>query len=237
MRFIASLPMYDLPGTRGDWMLLWRHMAGALRRQGIAAPHHLTRPHDLARHWRDRRLLVSQTCGMPYRQGLHSHVALLGAFDFGLPGCPAGYYRSLLISRSDDARPLEALLANGRVVINATDSQSGNGVWDQFVNRACVLPESGSHAASLRALQAGRADLAAIDAQTWRLLRRRPGMTLGLRVLTMSKPTPALPLITAQKALAPLIQHALVRMTVPPQLRSRLGLRGFVPFASRAYLD
>jgi ABC-type phosphate/phosphonate transport system substrate-binding protein len=55
---------------------------------------------------------------------------------------------------------------------------------------------SGSHAASVRLVRAGEADIAAIDCVTWAYLNAEdPAAVAGLAVLGWSAPSPGLPLI------------------------------------------
>jgi len=56
--------------------------------------------------------------------------------------------------------------------------------------------DTGSHRASVMAVAAGEAELAAIDAVTWSLLERDSAETRDLRILQSTRPTPGLPLIT-----------------------------------------
>ncbi|MEM8658482.1 MAG: PhnD/SsuA/transferrin family substrate-binding protein, partial [Pseudomonadota bacterium] len=180
----------------------------------------------------------SQTCGLPFRLGLHRRFALVGALDFGLPGCPPGYYRSVLVTRASEARSIPHLISEGRCVINAPDSQSGCWALRQFGCLEAGSLVSGGHAASLRMLREGQADLAAIDAQTWRLLRRQTGQITGLKIAALSRPTPGLPLITTHARDLPAFRAALPAaiQACPSPTRLRLGLRGFVALEPAAYL-
>jgi hypothetical protein len=56
---------------------------------------------------------------------------------------------------------------------------------------------SGAHAASVPLVVAGGADLAAIDAVSWRLARRFLPEAGRLRVLMLTEPTPGLPYVAA----------------------------------------
>ena len=87
---IAALGMYDLPPIQGANDRLW-----------LGIQHHLGRgPQTLNRHsdpwdiWQSPGLLFAQTCGMPYRTTLHGKVQLIGTPDYGLEGCPPGFYQS-----------------------------------------------------------------------------------------------------------------------------------------------
>ncbi|MGA1267548.1 MAG: phosphate/phosphite/phosphonate ABC transporter substrate-binding protein [Gemmobacter sp.] len=240
---IVSLPMYDLPEVAEATEAWWRAIRGALLAEGLPAPAARTRPEgDMMAHWRRPDLLLSQTCGLPYRSALHAEVALVGTPDFGLEDCPPGYYRSVLVVRGDDAREGLRDFDRARLAYNSPDSQSG---WAAPLAHAAAAGiafraglRTGAHRASIRAVAAGEADLAAIDAVTWRLLRDRDPAAAGLRVLGRTTPTPGLPCITARAENAPAVAAALGRAVegLDRSARAVLGLRGVVPIARDAYL-
>ena len=236
----ASLPMYDRVETRGQTDRFWALIRDALRDRGIAAPDALTRdfasPWDL---WQSPDLLLSQTCGLPLRAKLQDRVRLVCTPDFALPGCPPGYYTSVLITRADHATtPMQTLL-RGRIAINEGLSQSGWGALCSYAADLGLTPAkpslTGGHALSACAVLDGHADLAAIDAQTWRLLCRYEPDLSDLIERDRTRPTPGLPLITAQgRNPAPLIaalHDALAALS--PIDRETLGLAGFarIPLA------
>ena len=82
---IASLPMYDWAEIKPVTDRLWTGIRDRLRAAGIEAPNELTRGIDMWDSWHDPDLLVSQTCGFPYRTKLHDKVTLVGTPDFALP--------------------------------------------------------------------------------------------------------------------------------------------------------
>src|SRR5690606_24608272 len=61
----VSLPMYDWPEIREATDQLWRAIRRQLADRGIDAPATLQRQGDPEAMWRDRVLLLSQTCGYP----------------------------------------------------------------------------------------------------------------------------------------------------------------------------
>jgi ABC-type phosphate/phosphonate transport system substrate-binding protein len=212
----------------------------ALRDLGIDAPDALTRdfasPWDL---WQSPDLLLSQTCGLPLRARLHDKVQLVTTPDFALPGCAPGYYNSVLITRAEHSDAPMATLLKGRIAINEGLSQSGWGALCRYAGDLGLTPArpilSGGHALSARAVLEGRADLAAIDAQTWRLLLRYEPDLMALVERDRTTPTPALPLITAKgrdpEPLILALNTALAALPDPD--RQTLGLAGFarIPLA------
>ena len=239
---IAALGMYDRPELRPDTDGLWGLIRDRLRAEGIAAPETLTRDERAyLPGWLSPELLLAQTCGLPLRSVLRDRVTLVGTPDYGLEGCPPGHYRSMLIARRDDPRADEAAFAPARFAVNDALSQSG---WAAALHHmeglGLTLPpalETGGHVASARAVAEGRADWAALDAMTWRLIcAHDPALAAALRVFGATRPTPGLPLITAQgRDPAPLRRAVSAAInTLAPEARTRLGLRGLmvIPLAS-----
>jgi ABC-type phosphate/phosphonate transport system substrate-binding protein len=97
---------------------------------------------------------------------------------------------------------------------------------------------TGSHRASAQAVAAGEADLAAIDAVTWRMLERWEPVAVGLRVVALTAPTPGLPLIAARGADAPRLFGAVAGAiaAMPAADRSLTGLAGLVAIPAQDYL-
>jgi len=226
----ASLPMYDV--DRAAVQAWWQGVLRALREEGVFdAPGTLAWPDDLQAHWRDPRLLLSQTCGYPLVTTLGSRVQVVGAMAYTAPGGEGIGYRSALVAREDDGAAIEDF--RGRVaVVNAPDSHSGSNAL-----RGVVAPlarggrffggtrVSGSHRQSLQALQDRSADVAAIDGITLAGLRRhRPAQLAGLRVFGWTPVAPGLPLVTAAATSAPTLralQRALLAACADPALATR----------------
>ena len=231
---IAALPMYDRPELRAETDALWSAIRDALRARDIDAPDHLTRDRNLWEVWQSPDLILAQTCGLPYRTRLHTRVTLVATPDYGLPDCPPGHYRSVILAR--DA----SLPERPRVALNDPLSQSGWAALHGWAEaRALPLGPvtlTGSHAASARAVAAGRADLAAIDAQTWRQLIRFDGADPALEI-ARTPPTPGLPLITALGRDPAPIRAALAQVlaSLPPATRAALDLHGFATLDAKAY--
>ncbi|RGP39173.1 phosphate/phosphite/phosphonate ABC transporter substrate-binding protein [Pseudotabrizicola alkalilacus] len=240
---IASLGMYDRHETMVVNDALWALIRDGLRARGLIAPDALTRG-DAAywSAWDSPDLLLSQTCGLPFRARLHRSVTLIGTPDYGVAGCAPGFYRSVLIARSDDPRATEAEFSTARLAINEPLSQSGwAAVSQHFHDLGLTLRptvQTGGHRASALAVAKGEADFAAIDAVTWELLSRHEDFATGLRVFAQTAPTPGLPLITAQPAQADalfeVVSHA-IRALSEAQ-RHTLCLRGLARIPASAYL-
>ena len=240
---IASLGMYDLGPLQeaNDW--LWAGIRDRLRMAGLAAPHALTRGEAAFwPAWEARDLVLSQTCGFPYRARLHGRVTLIGTPDYGLAGCPPGYYRSIFVARAADARGTLAAFSGAPFAYNEPLSQSG---WAAPQTYAAALGlrfpatvQTGGHMFSARAVAEGQADLAAIDALTWELLVRHDPFTQGLKVVGQTDPTPGLPYIAAPGADQPATFAAVAGAiaALSPADRDLLHLRGLVAIPADTYL-
>ncbi|MGV6847058.1 MAG: phosphate/phosphite/phosphonate ABC transporter substrate-binding protein [Marinibacterium sp.] len=221
---IASLPMYWRAENAGAWRRFW----DLVRRRLPDLPD-LTPPEDLPQplgaHWLAPDLALSMTCGLPLRSALRDRVTYVGTLDFGLAD-RRGYYRSQVICR----RGLAADAAGLRIAFNAPDSQSGWAAVDLPKGRFTDWVETGSHAASLAALTEDRADIAWIDAITWRLLKRFDPAAGEVEEIRQTPLSPGLPLITARGHDPAPLRAALgdAVAALPDTMRNDLGgLTGF----------
>ncbi len=203
---IATLPMYDRPETWAAhdryWDLIRRHLEHA--------------PEALSRddfHWLAPDLVLSQTCSLPYRSALQGGVTIVATPVHDLP-CPAGTYYSAVIVRKGEKRSDLSDFKDAALAINSPVSQSGWAAIDALAEEAgfrfSTVFESGSHEESARRVAAGDADICAIDAVSWEMVRKWDDAAEALEVLTTTPPTPALPYITAMDQDPAPIQEALV---------------------------
>ena len=230
--------MYDWPEVRAETDALWAVLRDALRERGLDAPEALDRDTPLQALWRDPALCLAQTCGLPFRLGLHEHVALVGTPDHGVEGCAPGFYCSVLVARKDDTRPSFAAFAGAVAAFNAPDSQSGWAALAAAAEGASFFArrvETGSHRASIRAVASGEAAIAAIDAVTWRLALRHEPAARALRVLGRTAPVPGLPLVTAGRHDPAPYAAAARQALASPEARA-LGIAGLVAIPKAAYL-
>ena len=235
---IASLPMYDRPETAPANDRLWQ---GVRARLGYG-PERLRRDGDPWDHWQSPDLLLSQTCGLPYRSRLYDKVRLVGTPVCELKDCPPGHYCSVFVVRRDDPRDAPADFAGAVFAYNEALSQSGwaapqgwateRGV--RFTETLCT----GAHAKSARAVAEGRADIAALDALSWRFMARTDRFARGLRVIERTVPTPALPWITAATRDPAPIRAALTGAldAMSAEDRDTLGISGLVEIPADTYL-
>jgi len=140
---------------------------------------------------------------------------------------PGHYFSHIVTSKS-------AKLNNPRVVINNRTSHSGYTavkLWlDVHSIKHYSIYESGSHYNSVRELQAGRADIAAIDALSWRFLD-----TNGLQIVDNSEPALAPPFIAGLKSTIP---SDLIRPMLDSAFKhygKALGITGLIPVSKDDY--
>lgn len=200
---IANLMMYQRPQLSAAHNRFWQLIRKELADVGIGSPAALSQDAEEFFVWLNPQLVLSQTCGMPYRLALHKRVNLVGTPDYSVDGCPAGYYRSSLVVRADDPRNSLRDFEHSILAYNQAISQSGYAAiywhsqkYNFWFNRKL---ETGQHVASARAVAEGVADIASLDAVTWRMIQRYESFSHNLRVLECTQPTPGLPIITSLK--------------------------------------
>lgn len=233
---IATLGMYDRPEVAHANDAFW-----ALIRENLGdGPMHLTRDMPFWDVWQSPDLLLSQTCGLPFRARLHKSVQLVGTPDYGLMGCEPGYYRSAIVARRVSGANLNDL-SHLRLAYNERLSQSGWAAFWAHVGAGATLAdlvETGGHLASAKAVADGRADIAALDLLTWSMICKFDGFAGQLEVIALTDPTPGLPYITAQGRDAPAIYSAVKAAiaALDSDLKELLHLRSLVAIPADDYL-
>ncbi|MEE9387572.1 MAG: PhnD/SsuA/transferrin family substrate-binding protein [Paracoccaceae bacterium] len=234
---IASLGMYDRAETAASNDALW----SAVRAELGYGPETLDRETDLMDIWKSPDLVLAQTCGMPYRTLLKDSVQLVGTPDYGLGGVPAGYYYSVFVVRAQDSAAL-CDYQDRTIAHNDPGSQSG---WAAPTNHASSQGFqfkkpffSGSHLASATAVANGKADIASIDAVSWRLIESYEACASKLKIIEVTQATPGLPYITAlgqnAGAIFTAVEHAIDGL--PKAHRAILGITSLSKIAPSAYL-
>lgn len=240
---VAELSMYTEPvAVSGAYAELVRSVATHLGLELESAPT------DLASLWRHPQLLLAQTCGYPWVTQLRGKVRLVAAPRYTFQGCDGAKHCSfILVPESSTAVSLEDLRGT-RVAINGPDSNSGMNLLRDAVAPLATqgrffreVIESGSHANSMKMLQHGQADVAAVDAVTYGYLRRdAPDRVAGLRVLQRSRQSPALPLICAATHTDETIQALRTALSATllerPEIAETLAIESFDPVSEDTYL-
>lgn len=206
---VASLMMYDSPeAVRRANDALWAALRDEMRERGLDAPEGLDRENGHEAYWLRPDLAFAQACGFPYVCELRGRVRLVATPAFRFPGGEGARRASFVVVRDDDDVRRVADLAGRRVAINDWLSNSGMNLL-----RLTVAPlategrffadvlVTGGHMASIAAVRAGRADVAAIDSVTWGLhARHAPESLAGVRILAETRAGPGLPYITRLSA-------------------------------------
>lgn len=197
---IAALPMYLRPANTAAHNRFWQGVRDALRAQGMMAPDGLSDATDPRKAWADPDLVLSHICSFPYRTDFKGKVTLIGASDYGLPDCPPGHFRSLIVVRRDHPARSASDLDQATLAFNGRDSQSGWAAPLFWADRHGIgfqpSLETGSHHASLLAVARGAADVAAIDAVSFAFFERDTPETADVRVFAATPPTPGITFIT-----------------------------------------
>ncbi|MEM6371600.1 MAG: PhnD/SsuA/transferrin family substrate-binding protein [Pseudomonadota bacterium] len=240
MTLRASLAMYARPELDAANAEIWTAAREHLHTHGIDAPGKLDPDGVGYDYWEDPNLLVSQTCGYPYRSRLFDTVSLIGTPDYGLEDCPPGYYYSVyLVRRSSHYKTIQDL-QGATFAFNDKHSQSGfHGPMAHLgAHGVAANPhlETGAHIASAIAVVQGQCDFAAVDAITWRYMLQSDDFTSDLRIITGSHPVPGLPLITAFAELVLPLRAALrAAFAACPAATAQLGINGLQVFLPETY--
>ena len=232
---IAGLPMYDRPELFEAHNKFWQ----LVHKQIVGSPEILSRNMSSWDLWTSPKLFLAQTCSSPYRERLHKITTYVGTADYGLPNCPPGYYNSLIISRKGYEI---SELKNCTFGYNEKISHSG---WTapmahfrKFNITPKFLKKTGSHRASVKSVASGKIDFAAIDAQSWRFIKKYDKFAVKIRVLDHTNPTPGLPLITSQSGLKENLFQAIRKAieVLSEKYRLLLYLNDFVIIEEEKYL-
>lgn len=247
---IASLGMYDHPAQRAANDRLWAWIAARLRAEGVAdVPPGLERDRTPDRLWPDPALLFGQACGYPLARFHKEHLRVLAVPRYGAPHCEGTRHCSVIVARTGDARTALEDFRGAVAAINEPASNTGTNLLRHTIAEQCGpgpffsgFVRTGGHVASMRAVAAGEAALAAIDAVTFAAAEASyPGLPEALRVIAVSRKVPALPFVTAQATPEPtaqLVQDALLAAMAAPELeeaRAALLLLGAEVIAASAY--
>ncbi|TFW15688.1 phosphate/phosphite/phosphonate ABC transporter substrate-binding protein [Duganella callida] len=239
MNWKISLPMYNVsPRVQREYEAF---AACLLRDAGIDAA--LVPAPDLFTFWRQPDMLLSQTCGYPYMKALRDSATLLATPCFDFPGCDGADYSSVIVAREGSGIGALADARGGTAAANEPHSNSGMNALRHAVAPLAragrffgEVKWSGSHAASLRMVQAGEADIAAIDCVTFAYLTvQRPETVRGIRVLRHSASSPGLPLITGRAVPPPVHARLLHALLAPgPELRAHMRILHIKAFRTDA---
>ncbi|MCL6709463.1 PhnD/SsuA/transferrin family substrate-binding protein [Pseudomonas sp. R2.Fl] len=248
---IASLAMYVSPPPVAEaTAAFWAFLRDVLRREGLAeVPDALDEEIRYDAAWTRPDLLLAQTCGYPYVLHLRGKVRPVATPVYTHAGCDGPFMRSVVVVRKDASYETLEDLRGARAAINEPHSNSGVNLF-----RAAIAPlardgrffssviETGGHRASIDAISAGEADVAAIDCVTYgNTLRFDPARLADIRVLAETPKGPGLPFITRASASdeeVAVLRRALQEAAADPALagvRDTLSLAGFAELSDSDY--
>ena len=234
---IAALPMYDRPDTRAAHDRLWQEVRGRL---GFG-PARLNRDIGYRESWAHPDLILGQICNLPYRAHFRDRLTRLACADHRLPDTPPGYYHAVFVVRRDDAPRGLAPALLGVFAFNDPMSQSG---WAaplaSVTARGLAFRDTlqtGSHLDSVQAVASGRADVASIDAVTWRMLQQWAPAAQDLVAIDRTGLSPAMTFVTAPKHDPKPIRQALADAidALAPEDQALVQMYGTVRLPDRAY--
>jgi ABC-type phosphate/phosphonate transport system substrate-binding protein len=209
MSRIASLGMYDFEGLHAANDSLWRAIARRLRDGGIGqVPDALDRMRPLDEIWSDPNLLLAQACGYPLVTRFQDRLRYVATPRYRAVGCDGVSHRSRIVVRIDEPAQTLSECRGRKLAINDRASNTGMNLLRASVTPiACRKPffgaviETGAHAASVEAVAAGEADIAAIDNVTFAHLEiQMPAVIARLRTLGWTVRSPCPPFVTAASA-------------------------------------
>jgi ABC-type phosphate/phosphonate transport system substrate-binding protein len=199
---------------------------------------------DFHKLWLHPALLFAQTCWGPMELGLSKHVQVVGQPSYeAFEGGQGELYSSALVMRTGEGPEVRSpadgralipldLIRGKRFIFNSLDSMSGvigltrdlqatGESLDIFSSRS----ESGGHRGSIVAVAEGKADVAAIDCESWALARRFEPAARKLVIVGWTGRRKGLPFITAittpEKTVRAL-REALAALTEQPRIQ-RVG--------------
>lgn len=216
MSYRAALPMYDMPEVRTATERAWRTLSRALPEgTKVAFERPQTQP-EMVALLADPACILSQTCWGPITLGELPDLTILAQPDYGpYPGCRGPLYRSAVIATGpghDAAAPADAgaqipdrTLRDRHLAFNEPASLSGYLSLTRDTPMAFGREtQTGSHRASVQAVATGAADIAAIDARTFTMLRAHDPLAAEVHVIGWTALRMGLPFVANPKAPAAL---------------------------------
>ena len=109
---------------------------------------------------------------------------------------------------------------------------------ESWIFHRSSLKKTGSHRASVKSVASGKIDFAAVDAQSWRFIKKYDKFSINVRVLDHTNPTPGLPFITSQNGLKENLFSAIKKAieVLSEKYRSILYLNDFLIIEEEKYL-
>jgi len=243
--------MYDFPEVQASTKAILDALSDAFTKLGDSSQSAFPESSihaDLMRMWKDDSTLFSQSCGLPFVEDLHDYVDIVATLKWSGISDERGWYRTVIVAREELGVASLGDVGGLQPVITNTQSLSG---WcslgvalsDIGADVSFVRPyvASGGHAKSLQMLQDKSADFASIDPGTFQLLlRHRPALTQGLRVIGNGPLVPATPMHVSKVRTAEFgaLQNTVLEVFSRPELagaRADIGIDGAVAMSASDY--
>ena len=243
--------MYDFPEVQNSTEKLLVALVEALESCNETA--HVQTPDssvhaELMKMWRSKDMVLSQSCGLPFMEELHQFVNVIGTPTWTDVSDERGRYQTVIVVREALGISSIAEVRGMRPVVSNTQSLSGWCSLGVALSEVTTEPsfvqpftQSGGHAKSLQILQDDKADIASIDAATFRLLsRHRPTLVKNVRVIGYGPAVPATPIIVSKSSavdadeLYRVVSGVFGRSELQAALAD-IGISGFVRLANSDY--
>jgi hypothetical protein len=187
----VSLPWYDLPSNHEAIDKFWSILRKELLSLDIdRLPKSLIQSEFTIEQWESADLLISQCCGLDLFGPAAYNLVSLCRPVFSNLDCEDGNYFSHIVSR-------KKLPDLPRIAVNSLTSHSGYSALLEWMSKQGIpsgeIIISGSHQRSIKLIQKGSADLAAIDAHSWLFLNHD-----GIMVLDKSAEAPSPPFVSGR---------------------------------------
>ena len=222
-----GFPWYDVAMAVPGWDALWAALRPHLRALGYDALDQKLDRRPPAVQWADGALLLSQCCGLDVLHDARHLKPIAAPVVHGL-GCDAGTYYSHVVARDEPGAAVS-------IAVNARYSRSGHTSLRRWLadagRRVTSIRWTGSHAASIKAVRDGQADVAAIDAISWRVLA-----DADLTIVGRTGPAPAPPFITASNEPGEPLREALRAAIADYGQSSPIGLVDIVAVDAETYV-
>lgn len=241
MQNFASLPMYDWPEVHEATDAFWVAVRERLEAKRVDAAVHLLRGRDDSAFWLSPDLLLGQTCGYPLATSLKGKVRYVTTPIYAVEGCDRSRYSSAIVVRRGSDLRLSSL-AGRTFVYNGKSSLSGyRAVRAMFGEPEAYFANtfvSGGHRQSARMVASEGAEVAAIDAICWHMLKQyEPKTASRLQVIGWTDGRPALPMITSLETsdeILELLRGILKTVSQTPEARA-LNITGFEEISISEY--
>ncbi len=242
--WIANARMYSVsPAAAEAWRTLLSHLARRARVPLQVIDH--PAPAPLPELWARPDLAAVFMCGLPFSRATPQPQLIAAPVPEPAEFHGRPIYWSEFVVRADAAARTLADTFGGRIAFTGTESQSGFAAPLRHLRdsgagaplyREIIAPQITPQGA-LAAVAEDRADVAAIDAYSHRLLRRfLPELAARVRVVARTEPRPIPPLVAARgfDALTQAFLAAHQDVALHPTLAD-LRLSRFVPVEPAAY--